>query len=127
MFHRSGDSCPDRVSRYRSTGCPRRAPRRSVPRAVSQRVIALSRVLLQPGNDACRDLVRGLAAHVHADVPGVDAAAGVIGAAEVALHGRRGIRRDDVIPERVEIEHWLADLAQIPSKGSDAEPPPSPE
>ncbi|TLZ38701.1 MAG: D-2-hydroxyacid dehydrogenase [Gammaproteobacteria bacterium] len=46
--------------------------------------------LLQPGNDACRDLVRRLAAHVHADVPGVDAAVGVIGAAEVALHGRRG-------------------------------------
>src|SRR2546430_7703942 len=56
--------------------------------------------LLQPGNDACRDLVRRLAAHVHADVPGVDAAAGVIGAAEVALHGRRGVRRHDVILDR---------------------------
>src|SRR2546430_6910902 len=48
--------------------------------------------LLQPGNDACRDLVRRLAAHVHADVPGVDAAAGVIGAAEVALQDRKSTR-----------------------------------
>src|ERR1700730_14709095 len=127
MFRRSGDSCPDRVSRYRSTGCLRRTRRRSVPRAVNTRLTTRSRGFLQRGDNALRDLVRGLAAHVHADVPGVDAAASVIGAAEVALHGRRGIRRDDVVPERVEIEHWLADLAQIPSKGSDAEPPPSPE
>src|SRR5438067_988021 len=77
--------------------------------------------LAQPGDDAGGDLVRPLAARVHADVPGVDSAAGVVAAAEAALHGGRGPRRHDVIAEGAEIPHRLNDGGEVHPLAADPE------
>src|SRR5262249_12442191 len=75
----------------------------------------------EPGADARRDRFRTLAAHVHADVPGVDGAGAVVAAAEAALHGCGRRRRHDVVGERVQVQHRLADRLEVDRAATDAE------
>ena len=69
--------------------------------------------LRSPSQEMMRGELRARrAAHVHADVPGGDGAAGVVAAADALAEHRRGGCRHDVILERVEVEQRLADVAR---------------
>src|SRR5579862_7945713 len=65
--------------------------------------------LAQPGDDPLRNLLGPLAAHVHADVPGVNGTGAVVAAADTALQGRRSRRRYDVVGQRLEVQYRDAD------------------
>src|SRR6516165_8285921 len=80
-----------------------------------------SAALGQPGDDAARNLRSRSAAHVHADVPGSDAAAGVVATADALGEHRRGRCRHDVVLERVEVEQRLADVTQAHAPTADAQ------